>query len=58
MDEKLLSTLRLIKVTDYAPDSFVQIVMNDEKSLAVAIFEKGKGVGPILNTAAVQGQGI
>ncbi|HMD90544.1 MAG TPA: PEP/pyruvate-binding domain-containing protein [Anaerolineaceae bacterium] len=46
VDEKLLSTLRLIKVTDYAQDSFVQIVMNDEKSLAVAFFEKDKGERP------------
>jgi len=51
VDEKLLSTLRLIKVTDYAPDAFVQIVMNDEKSLAVAFFEKGKEVKPTLNAA-------
>ena len=52
VDEKLLSTLRLIKVTDYAPDSFIQIVMNDEKSLALAFFEKGKELKPTLNTAA------
>ena len=49
VDEKLLSTLRLIKVTDYAPDAFIQIVMNDEKSLAVAFLEKGKVAKQLLN---------
>ncbi len=51
VDEKLLSTLRLIKVTDYAPDAFIQIVMNDEKSLAVAFLEKGKQAKPTLIAA-------
>jgi hypothetical protein len=50
VDEKLLSTLRLIRVADYAPDTFVQIVMNDEKGLAVAFIEKGKEVRQTLNT--------
>jgi hypothetical protein len=50
VDEKLLSTLRLIKVTDYAPDAYIQIVMNDEKSLAVAFLEKGKVAKQLLNT--------
>jgi hypothetical protein len=49
VDEKLLSTLRLIKVADYAADSFVQIVMNDEKGIAVAFLEKGKEAGLTLN---------
>jgi len=52
VDEKLLSTLRLIRVADYALDTFIQIVMDDEKSLAVAFLAKENEATPALNTAS------
>jgi hypothetical protein len=36
IEEPLSSCLRLIKVTDFRPKSFLRLVMNDEQSLAVA----------------------
>lgn len=40
LDEKLLSSLRLIRVSDYRPGAFLRIVMSDEKSRAVAYLDR------------------
>lgn len=40
IDPALESTLRLVRVSDYRKDHYVRIIMNDEKSLAVAFLEK------------------
>jgi hypothetical protein len=40
IDEPLKSCLRLIKVTDFRPKSFMRLVMNDDQSLAVAYLVK------------------
>ena len=36
VDEKIKNCLRLIRVIDYRPNHFIQIIMNDEKSSAMA----------------------
>jgi hypothetical protein len=40
IDPKIRDSLRLIKVTDFRPDETLQIVMSDEKSRAIAFFER------------------
>ncbi len=40
VDEKIRSSLRLIKVTDYRQDTYLRIVMSDEKSRAVAYLDQ------------------
>ncbi len=40
LDEKLMSSLRLIAVDDYRKDHYIRIVMSDEKSRAIAYLQK------------------
>ena len=40
IDPSLAACLRLIKVSDYQPDSFIKVVMNDEKGQALAFIEQ------------------
>ena len=42
LDEKIQNCLRLIKVSDYRADTFLRIVMSDEKSRAVAYLDQGE----------------
>lgn len=39
VDEKILNSLRVIRVSDFRPGAFLRIVMSDEKSRAVAYLE-------------------
>ncbi len=39
LDDKILNSLRLIKVMDFREDSYLRIVMSDEKSRAVAYLD-------------------
>jgi hypothetical protein len=39
-DEELLDCLKLIRVSDFAPDHYLQIIMDDEKNLAVAFLKE------------------
>ncbi|MCE1252336.1 MAG: PEP/pyruvate-binding domain-containing protein [Anaerolineae bacterium] len=39
VDESLLSCLKLIRVSDFAPDRYMQVVMDDEKNQAVAFLK-------------------
>ncbi len=40
VDEKILGSLRVIRVSDFRPGAFMRIVMSDEKSRAVAYLEQ------------------
>jgi hypothetical protein len=40
VDEKIRASIRLIKVSDFRPASFIRIIMSDEKSRAVAYLDK------------------
>jgi hypothetical protein len=39
VNEKIKNSLRLIRVSDYRPNHFVQIIMNDEKSHGMAFLQ-------------------
>lgn len=41
IDEKVRDCVRLIKVSDYRPESYIHIIMSDEKGRAIAFLEKG-----------------
>jgi hypothetical protein len=43
VDEKIRNSLRVLKVSDFRPSSFLRIIMSDEKSRAVAFLEPVNG---------------
>ncbi len=45
IDEKILDSLRVIRVSDFRPGAFLRIVMSDEKSRAVAYLEGTDSAG-------------
>jgi hypothetical protein len=42
LSERMANCLRLIRVSDYRPDSYLRLIMNDEKGLAIAYLWSGE----------------